>query len=71
MVFGHPILLMRKRRIIKLLNKANAISIDSAKSLDEIGLVNPYAFSRLTKSLVEKQIINKTQDGKYYLGKYQ
>lgn len=68
-MFIPPIPLIRKNRIIKLLTKHKAFSKESAKYLDEIGLINPYGFSNITKILVKKGIIIKTEDGKYYLNR--
>ena len=67
MFFIPPIPLIRKMRIIRLLTKEKAFSKDTAKALDEIGLVNPYAFSIITKRLVKNGTISRTEDGKYYL----
>ena len=69
MAFFPPIPLIRKNAIIKRLTKCKAFSEESAKYLDEIGLINPYAFSNITKRLVSKGIINKTNDGKYYINR--
>ena len=69
MAFFPPIPLIRKNVIIKRLTKSKAFSEESAKYLDEIGLINPYAFSNITKRLVSKGIINKTNDGKYYINR--
>ena len=66
-MFFPPIPLIRRMRIIKLLTKYKAFSKESAKYLDEIGLINPNGFSNITKILVKKGIIIKTEDGKYYL----
>ena len=64
-----PIPLIRKMRIIKLLTKAKAFSPETAKGLDEIGLINPYFFPRITKRLVDKGNICKTEEGKYYINR--
>ena len=64
-----PIPLVRKMIIIKLLTKAKAFSNESAKALDEIGLINPYFFPKVTKKLVDSEIISKTEDGKYYINR--
>lgn len=69
MAFVPPIPLIRKMRIIKLLTKTKAFSEESAKSLDEIGLIDPYAFHGITKRLVKKGRINKTDDGKYFINR--
>lgn len=67
--FVPPVLLIRKKRIISLLMRANAYSPDTAKRLDEIGLVNPYIMPRLTMRMVRRNEISVTDDGKYYLNR--
>ena len=47
--------------------KANAYSPDTAKRLDEIGLLNPYAFPFLTLRMVRRNVISVTDEGKYYI----
>lgn len=64
-----PALVLRQKRIVKLLEKAGAFSKDTAKGLDEIGLLNPNTFSGLTQKLVRDNIITATEDGKYYLNR--
>lgn len=64
-----PALVLRQKRIVKLLEKAGAFSKETAKGLDEIGLLNPNTFSGLTKKLVKYNVISVTEDGKYYLNK--
>ena len=61
-----PIPVIRKNLIIRKLKKHGAVSPDTAKSFAEIGLVNPNGFKRLTQKLVQKGIICKTEDGKYF-----
>lgn len=68
-MFIPPIPLIRQMRIIKLLTKAKGFSKDSAKYLDEIGLVNPYFFQGVTKRLVKNGMISKTDDGRYYINR--
>lgn len=69
MAFIPPIPLIRKAKIIKSLTKEKAFSKETAKYLDEIGLVNPYFFKRITAKLVRDKIICKTKDGKYYINR--
>ena len=66
-MFIPPVPLIRRNRIIYCLRKARAISEETAKPLDEIGLVNPYGFPMITKIMLRQEIIGKTEDGKYYL----
>ena len=69
MAFFPPIPLIRKAKIIKGLTKEKAFSKETAKYLDEIGLVNPYFFKRITAKLVKDKTISKTKDGKYYINR--
>ena len=64
-----PVPLVRKMIIIRLLTKAKAFSKESAKALDEIGLINPYFFPKVTKRLVDNGRISRTEDGKYYINR--
>ena len=64
-----PMPLIRSMRIIKLLTKAKAFSKDTARALDEIGLINPYFFPNITKRMVKKGLISRTEDGKYYINR--
>ena len=41
MFFIHPMLKMRMKKIVYLLENANAFSEESAKGINEIGLMNP------------------------------
>ena len=69
MAFIHPILKMRMKKIIYLLDKANAYSEESAKGINEIGLMNPNFLRGAVRILVTKGIISKTHDEKYYINK--
>lgn len=66
-VFVPPVFLIRKKRIMRSLMKANAYSPDTAKRLDEIGLLNPYSFPFITLRLVRRNVISVTDEGKYYI----
>ena len=68
-MFFPPIPLIRKMAIIKQLTKHKAFSKDTAKRLDEIGLLNPYFFPKITNILVKNGTICKTDDNKYYLNR--
>ena len=67
--FVPPVLLIRKKRLIRSLMKANAYSADTAKRLDELDLLNPYTFPFLTVRMIKRNVISVTNDGKYYLCK--
>ena len=69
MPFVAPVPLIRRIQIIKLLTNAKAFSADSAKALDEIGLINPYLFAGVTKRLVKSGRISRTEDGRYYINR--
>ena len=68
-MFGSPVLLMRKRIILKKLEQNGAISEETAKTLEEIGVCNPNAFSKLNDKLVKDKILVRTKNNKYYLNK--
>lgn len=69
MAFIHPILKMRMKKIIYLLDKANAYSEESSKKIDEIGLMNPNFLRGAVRLLVANGTIIKTDNAKYYLSK--
>ena len=68
-MFGSPALLMRKRIILKKLEQNGAISEGTAKTLEEIGVFNPNAFSKLNDKLVKDKILIRTKTDKYYLNR--
>ena len=65
-----PVLLMRRKMIINKLQQNGAISEETAKTLEEIKVMNPNAFPKVTEQLVKDKILVKTKDNKYYLKKY-
>ena len=68
-MFGSPALLMRKRIILKKLEQNGAISEETAKTLEEIGVFNPNAFSKLNDKLVKDKILIRAKTDKYYLNR--
>ena len=60
-------LLLRKKIIVKKLRECGAVSEESAKTLEEAGVLNPNAFPKVTENLVKQNILVKTQSDKYYL----
>lgn len=66
-MFAIPVLLLRKKLIIKKLRSCGAVSEESAKTLEEAGVFNPNAFPRVLEDLVNKNILIKTGSQKYYL----
>ncbi len=67
MPFIPPIPLIRKNVILKNLKACGAGSEDTAKTLYEAGVINSDGFIRITEKLLNKGIIKKTTDGKYYI----
>lgn len=57
--------LIRRKKLIKELTKAGAFSANSAKTLEEIGVLNTGA----EFSLLYDNIISATGNGKYYVNK--
>lgn len=64
-----PVLLLRRKMIIKKLQQSGAISEETAKTLEEAGVFNPNAFSKVNEKLVKDKVLVKTKDNKYYLNK--
>ena len=69
MAFFPPIPLIRKRVIIKKLEKCNAFSEETAKTFSEAGIINPNGFSKITERIIQKKVLVRTKDNKYYLNK--
>ena len=65
-----PVLLMRRKMIINKLQQNGAFSEETAKTLEEIKVINSNAFPKVTEQLVKDKILVKTKDNKYYLKKY-
>ena len=64
-----PVLMLRRKMIIKKLSEHGAFSEESAVTLKDAGVFNPNAFQRLTKIMEKRNILTQTTDGKYYLNK--
>ena len=60
--------LIRIRTILNKLNASGATSPETACTLRDAGVINPDGFQRITEKLIERNIIRKTDDGKYYIG---
>ncbi len=67
MAFFPPVILIRKKVIIKRLRESGATSPETAKTLADAGIINPNVLPGVTERMVKKGIINKTADGKYYI----
>ncbi len=67
MAFFTPVLLLRRKVIVKRLNACGATSERTAKTLAEAGVINPNGFSRFTQKLVDLGTIHMTSGGRYYV----
>ena len=64
-----PVLLLRRKMIVKKLRQNGAISEENAKTLEEVGVFNPNAFPKINEKLVKDNVLVKTKNNKYYLNK--
>ena len=62
-----PVLLLRRKIIIKMLTESKAFSEESAVTLEDAGVFNPHAFKRLNAILVDRGVLGVTSDDRYYL----
>ena len=60
-------LLLRRKKIINGLERAGAVSPETAITFEEIGLIFPETFKSYTERLVDQGIIKRTEEGKYYI----
>jgi hypothetical protein len=58
---------MRRKIILTSLLESGARSPETAKTLEEAGVMNPEKFPEYTEKLVLLDVIRKTEDGRYYL----
>lgn len=66
-VFTSSAFAMRRNLILEALRDAGAVSPETAKALEETGLVNPEMFAEYTQQLVDMGVIRRTDDGRYYV----
>ncbi len=66
-----PVPLLRRMIIIKRLKRNGAISEETAKTLQEVGILNPTWFPKVTDKLLKDKVLVRTKDNKYYLNKKQ
>ena len=66
-MFAVPVLLLRQKLILKKLSECGAVSEESAKTLEEVGVFNPDAFPKVLEDLVDKRKVVRTKSQKYYL----
>lgn len=62
-----PVLLLRRKIVIKRLTDCNAFSEETAVTLKDAGVFNPNTFKRLNTILMNQGILGKTSDDRYYL----
>ena len=67
MPFVPPVPVIRRNLILRKLKKANATDESRALTLEQAGVARPNAFPVITERLVQKGILARTADGKYYL----
>ena len=67
MAFIPPIAVIRRNLIVRKLRECGAVSPETAKTLREVGVINPDGMWRFTERLVKKRIIKRTDDGRYYI----
>ena len=61
-----PVPLIVRRRIINKLLEKNAISIETAITLEEAGISGPNNFQAVISRLIEQGVVHQL-DNKYYL----
>ena len=66
-MLGLPVFRLRQKLILEKLKECGAVSEESAKTLEEAGVINPNAFPKITEDLVNKKKLVKTESQKYYL----
>ncbi len=62
-----PIPLIRRNHIIRQLRKRGAFSERTAVTLEEAGVINPNAFSRINDVLVKQWVLSRAEGQRYYL----
>ena len=62
-----PIPSIRKKHIVQKLIARGAISPETACTLADAGVINPNAFSAVTKRLVSSGVLGETADGRYWV----
>jgi len=67
-VFTSSAMALRRKLIVNGLRKSGAVSPETAKTLAEAGVELPDAFPEYTEKLAFYEIINRTEDGRYWIG---
>ncbi len=66
-MFFPPIPLIRREHILEKLEAAKAVSPETAITFADAGVINPYSFRRITRVLVRRGTLGKTEDDRYYI----
>lgn len=64
-----PIPLIRRNHIVRQLEKHGAVSKQTAVTLEEAGVVNLNAFSRVNNVLIKQGVLSRIEGKRYYLNK--
>ena len=62
-----PIPWIRRNHIVQKLTASGAISPETACTFADAGVINPNAFSAVTKRLVQSGVLGETPDGRYWV----
>jgi len=66
-MFFPPVLLIRRRQIVTKLEEKCAFSPETAVTLKDAGVRNPYAMKRLNQILIRCGILGCAEEERYYL----
>ena len=67
MAYFPPVPAIRRNLLITRLRACNAVSMETAVTLSEAGIINPNGFTQITELLCKRRIIFK-EGNRYYLG---
>lgn len=68
-VFTSSVFALRRAMILESLKKAEAVSPETAVTLEDAGVVNIENFREYTETLVDLAVIRRTEDGRFYLAR--
>ena len=68
-MLNSPVFMLRKKMILKKFRDCGAISEETAKTLEEVGVFNPNVFPKVTEDLVKQNKLVRIKDNRYYLNK--
>ncbi len=66
-MFGSAAFMLRQKMILQKLKECQAVSRESAKTLEEAGVLHPNAFLKVVDDLVNKGQLIKTDTQKFYV----